>query len=276
MIGRGDIEERLRAVGGLADGAVDLADTALDLAALDRPGVGLERYRHHLDLLAAEVGEAASGSEDLDVRVAALDEVLVRRHGYRGDTLTYDDLQNANLMRVIDRRKGLPVALGILYLHAARAQGWDMVGLGFPAHFLVRMAVDGRQAILDPFHGGEVVDAGGLRALLKRFVGEGAELDPAYYEAVGNRDILLRLQNNIKARAIRSDDVARAARVLGGMVLFAPHHAAAWRELGYLEAHRGNLGAAMAALEGYLARAESGRGRHAAVVFMQQLKTRLN
>ena len=42
---------------------------------------------------------------------------------YRGDEETYDDLDNANLMRVIERRKGLPVALGILYLYAARSQG---------------------------------------------------------------------------------------------------------------------------------------------------------
>ena len=32
--------------------------------------------------------------------------VLFERHGYRGDSKTYDDMQNANLTRVIDRRKG--------------------------------------------------------------------------------------------------------------------------------------------------------------------------
>jgi len=55
---------------------------------------------------------------------AALTQVMAEEHGYGGDRQHYDDLQNANLIRVIDRRRGLPVALGILYLHAARAQGW--------------------------------------------------------------------------------------------------------------------------------------------------------
>ena len=59
-------------------------------------------------------------------RVAALARTLVGRHGYAATTSTYDDLQNANLMRVIDRKRGLPVALGILYIHAARRQGWTM------------------------------------------------------------------------------------------------------------------------------------------------------
>src|SRR3546814_8592275 len=42
--------------------------------------------------------------------------------GYHGDTESYDDPQNADLVRVIDRRMGLPVSLGVLYIHAARAQ----------------------------------------------------------------------------------------------------------------------------------------------------------
>ena len=69
---------------------------------------------------------------DLGRARQALNDIILLKHGYSGDELTYDDLQNANLMRVIDRRKGLPVALGILYLHAARAQGWDRSVSAFP------------------------------------------------------------------------------------------------------------------------------------------------
>ncbi|WP_457824685.1 transglutaminase family protein, partial [Staphylococcus aureus] len=50
--------------------------------------------------------------DDLPARAAALAELLAGQHGYSGDTETYDDLANANLIRVIERRKGLPVALG--------------------------------------------------------------------------------------------------------------------------------------------------------------------
>lgn len=276
MIERSEIEDRLRRVGAQDDAAVDVAHAALDLAALDRPGVALARYRDHLQRLAAEVAEAARGAADVDGRVAALKAVLFERHDYRGDTLTYDDMQNANLMRVIDRRKGLPVALGILCLHAARAQGWDMVGLNFPSHFLVRLASNGRRAILDPFHRGQVMDAGGLRALLKHLAGEGAELDRDHTRPVGNRAILLRLQNNIKTRALLNKDVTRAVGVLRGMVLFAPGYAPAWRELGYLLAHEDNLRDAIAALGRYIAIADDSRQRHAAAVYIQKLETRLN
>ena len=164
---RGAAQAFLRDVGGMGDGPLPLAPAALALAALERPSVDLARYHHHLASLAHEVGAVAGGSAEIERRVAALNTVILERYGYQGDTLTYEDLQNANLMRVIDRRKGLPVALGILYIHAARAQGWDMAGLAFPGHFLVRLQDAGARLILDPFHGGKPREAAELRDLLK-------------------------------------------------------------------------------------------------------------
>ena len=44
-------------------------------------------------------------------------------------------------MAVIDRKRGLPVTLGILYIHAARASRIEAQGLFAPGHFLMRVAV---------------------------------------------------------------------------------------------------------------------------------------
>src|SRR5688572_20761300 len=126
----------LRELAPAASAILPIAEPAL--ASFERPRVGLARYRQHLATLARDVGRHAGAKGDLAARAHALNEIILLKHGYSGDELTYDDLQNANLMRVVDRRKGLPVALGILYLHAARGQGWDCVGLAFPGHFLVR------------------------------------------------------------------------------------------------------------------------------------------
>jgi regulator of sirC expression with transglutaminase-like and TPR domain len=265
----------LRAVGGMADGPLPLAPAALALAALERPRVNLARYHHHLASLAHEVGVAAGGSAEIERRVAALNTVILERYGYQGDTLTYEDLQNANLMRVIDRRKGLPVALGILYIHAARAQGWDMAGLAFPGHFLVRLQDAGARLILDPFHGGKPRAAAELRDLLKVITGNDAELTPAHYAPVSDRDVLLRLQNNLKLRLVESRQLEKAIAVIEGMMLFAPRHAALVREAGLVHAELGNLKAAIAAFERFLALAAHDGERHQAAAILQQLKARL-
>ena len=209
-------------------------------------------------------------------RAVALARVLFDRHGYGGDRLTYDDLQNANLMRVIDRRKGLPVALGILMIHAARAQGWGMVGLSFPARFLVRLGSGADRLILDPFGRGRILDSVGLRDLLKEVAGEGAELKASHYEPVGHRAVLLRLQNNLKTRLIQDQKLEAAGRVVMRMLLFAPEEAQLWREAGMIEAHLGNLKRAIGLIETYREKSPGEAQRRQAAVLLQELAQRLH
>jgi regulator of sirC expression with transglutaminase-like and TPR domain len=277
VISRLEAKDLLRHIGTQPDEDIDLAEAALALAALDHPDVSLQRYRDHLSLLAEQVGELNPPDADtLEGRVTALQDVLVGRHGYEGDTLTYDDIQNANMMQVIDRKKGLPVALGILFIQTARAQGWAISGLNFPGHFLVRLEYAGERVILDPFNQGQSRSVMELRDLLKVAAGADAERTPEYYATVGNRDILLRLQNNLKLRFMKADRVDKAVEILDGMLLFAPEEAMLWREAGLLNAHIGNLNAAVGALETFMTLGVNDLLRHQTALLIQQLKTRLN
>ncbi|MFI4948615.1 MAG: SirB1 family protein [Alphaproteobacteria bacterium] len=266
----------LRDLAALPPQILPIAEAALALASYERPRVGLLRYRQHLQTIARDVGRHSGASGDLAARAQALNEIILLKYGYSGDELTYDDLQNANLMRVVDRRKGLPVALGILYLHAARAQGWDSVGLGFPGHFLVRLTDGAERLILDPFHGGRVCDAAALRELLKAMAGQEVELAPEHYAPVADRDVLLRLQNNVKSRLLQAGRHEQALRVVETMLLLAPDLAELWHEAGLLNARLGNIKAGANALEQFIIRAPEGSARHQAAAILQQLKSKLN
>lgn len=275
-----DFETALAGLAALGDDDMDLAETALILAALERPRVALDRYRLHLADLADAVGRAAARRQDdmpdIEARAGALIEVIANDLGYRGDELTYDDLQNANLMRVIDRRKGLPVALGILYIHAARAQGWQAHGLNFPAHFLIAVEIAGQRAILDPFRGQRIGGAGALRGLLKSMLGEEAELSPAHSAALPNRAVLLRLQNNIKSRLVAQGRKEKALAVIERMLLFAPNQAELWREAGALHGEIGNLRAAVTAMEKFMELSRDAAARHQTAQAIQALRRRLH
>jgi regulator of sirC expression with transglutaminase-like and TPR domain len=262
---------------GKSDGQVwPIAEAALALAALANPEVAIAHYREELRRIADDVGSHPGADGDLVARARAMSEVILLKHGYRGDAQTYDDLQNANLMRVIDRRKGLPVVLGILFIHAGRAQGWEMTGLDFPGHFLVRLADAGQQLILDPFHDGRVCGAAELRDLLKAVAGADAELQREHYAPVSDRDVLLRLQNNLKYRLWRQDRHEPAARVVETMLMLAPDAAELWHEAGILYRQLGNIRASIRALEEYVERAPAGAARHQAAAMLQRLRTQLN
>lgn len=277
---RAEIMQALRHLADVADDDLDLAETALLLAALDRPRVALERYRLHLRDLADAVGREATQRpgevSSVQGRAAVLAKIIAEDHGYHGDALTYDDLQNANLMRVIDRRKGLPVALGILYIHAARAQGWSAFGVNFPSHFLIALESGGARVLLDPFSGQALDGANELRAFLKTVAGPQSELSPQHCAKLGNRAVLLRLQNNLKARLASQGRNDRAAETLDHLLLFAPEEREVWREAGALHAQAGNLRAAIAALDHYVKATADSAPRRQALDLLQSLRQRLN
>lgn len=255
---------------------INIGEAALALAALEDNAGRLIHYRNFLGLLVRDIERKIGNEAALQPRILALRNTLAHSHGFTGDRATYNDLANANLMRVIDRRKGLPVVLGILYLHCARRMGWDMAGLNFPGHFLLRMEAGGERAIIDPFDNLAERAVSDLRGLLKSTQGEDAELEPEHYAPVSDRSVLLRLQNNIKLRRLQAGDVARAVEALQVMVIFAPMEAMLWRELGLFQARTGNLKAAIAALETFMRLGVPETLKHQTALILQKLKGNLS
>jgi len=271
-----DPRAALTAIGALADAEIEIADAALHLARVDAPEADWEATRSHLSALAREaaaLGELVDGS-DPAAQGAALAALLAGRHGYRGDAETYDDLANANLIRVVERRRGLPVALGIVWLHAARAAGWDAQGVDFPAHFVIALSANGQQAVLDPFAGGRRLERDGLLSLLRRIDAE-ATLPRGPLRPMPTRGVLLRLQNNILVRRLRAQDVAGALACAEDMLRIAPDEAELWREAATLYARLDQVNAALRCFERFAALAPPEAAARARAA-MAELRTRLN
>ena len=276
MSDRADILEGLTYVGRQPDDEIDIADVALRLAALDLPDARIELYRDHLMALGNDLASAGRGLVGLRDRVAAIRDVIFRFHSYRGDDDTYDDMQNANLMRVIDRRKGIPVALGVLVMHVARSQDWPIVGLNFPGHFLLRLGLRGETAVVDPFNRCQRLNMEDLKALVTKMHGDSVPMHPDFVRSVGNRDILVRLQNNIKLRALSDGNNDRAIEILESMTALAPGDASLWNERAVLDAARGNVKSAVRALEDFLASTEGGASVRRTERLLSRLRRELN
>ena len=117
-------------------------DTTIDLLALAMAAefrkVDVATAMASLDTLGADLSVAAkrtSGSPEEVAGVCA--EVLGGVHGFEGDRKHYDDPQNSMLDVVLDRRRGLPILLSVVYIEAARRAGIALSGVGLPGHFVV-------------------------------------------------------------------------------------------------------------------------------------------
>jgi len=260
------------------DGArIDLLDAALTLSILQRgEAIDVAPLLQHVGAIAGDLADLVRRRGAQPERLA---EVIASAYGYRGDSETYDDLQNADFARVLERRKGLPVALSILYLHVARAQGWDAEGLAFPGHFLIRVEMDGGRHVLDPFNDGLVCDAREMRSLLQRVLGPQADLSPEHFDPVADRDVLLRLENNVRLRLAKREDWAGAAQSLDRMLAIAPDRAELLFEAGQVNARLDKRRAAIAAFERFLAVGGAGVDpelRQRASALLQELRRGLN
>lgn len=275
--------EELADLSNLADEKIDLADTALLLSAYTLVLDDIDEYRDtlkdHAQELQKRVDERTLKAEDnthpLDIGVAALRDLFGTQLNYQGDVEDYDNLSNALMTSVMDRRKGLPVSLGILFISAARAVGWMMEGLHFPGHFLVRLEIAGRRRIIDPFAGGMPVEAVHMRALLKGVEGSHAELEPAFYQPASNRDILLRLQNNLKTRLLKAEEFGQALEILETSMLFCPEQASLWYESGLLKSRLGRVHGAIADFNHYREHCADGPTQRKVEALVAELRQQL-
>jgi regulator of sirC expression with transglutaminase-like and TPR domain len=268
----------LQSIGDGPENTFDIARAALHLAALTRSRVDLNPAELHLDSMVRDVATSGQNERPVSADAAAsiLADIIAQQNRYCGDDQTYDDLQNADLLSVIERRMGLPVALGILYIHVARAQGWRAFGLNFPGHFLITLELDGSRAILDPFHEGVCRAPPELRELLKLFAGQDAELNSDMFVPMSDRGVLLRLLSNIRLRLLRLRKLEDASETMDAMLLIAPQQPELWRDAGMLRAQLGNLGSAIEALETAIERYPHGARQKETAALLQQLRQRLN
>jgi regulator of sirC expression with transglutaminase-like and TPR domain len=244
--------EELAHLGLVDDQDIELDLAALEVAALDHPGVLLDPYLDTLDALAERAEEAGHSGFSALSKANILASIIGEEEGFVGDRDDYDNPANADMIDVIDRRRGLPVTLSILYVATARKIGWAADALNTPGHVLVRIGPEQDPVLVDPFDGGTIVDTRKLSALLQRALGKGVAVAPEFIAPMPNRLVLVRLLMNQATRAENAGQTARALELYKRVTTIAPSHTHGWWERARLEVALSRLGDARASLAALL------------------------
>lgn len=239
-------------LGLLDDEDIRLDIAALELSALDHHGIALAPYFERLDALESELADAGEKTGSSEEKAVLLARILAGRHGFTGDGESYDAPLNADMIRVLDRRRGLPVSLSILYVALARRLGWDADALNTPGHVLVRIGPPADSVVIDPFHDGVTVMPFALASLIRRALGPTAALDQMHVAPMSNRMVLVRLLLNQASRAEQDGDSGRAMAVYERMVEVAPAHGQGWWDLARLQLGAGRVEEARISLSAML------------------------
>lgn len=224
----------------------DLFDTALHTAAIWHDGLSLDRYRAHVDKMINAL-QTESDAHPVDVM-----KDIFKNNSY-AVAAKPDPLQNNNIIRVIERRTGSAVALALLVTHCLRGAEYSCNILDFPEHALCALTHNGERTIFEPAGGFEPLNAHALRALIKRDIGDHAELSSHYMAPLSDADILTRLNNPIKFTLIDQEAYNDALKIVDVMIDINPLEYRLLLEKAVLQSRTFHIDDAIATLHDYIA-----------------------
>lgn len=265
----------------LTDDELDLARAALLIAKGRDASVDVERYVSELEFLAATLGKRLAPDANASLRIGALNQFLFQEMGFGPNRQDYYDPRNSFLNEVIDRRKGIPITLSLVYMEIGRRIGLPLRGVSFPGHFLVKCRLNQGMVVLDPYAGGASPSMADLQKRLRD--ARGGEVSRAIVAgllvAADKRDILARMLRNLKAIYMRKEMDETAMSVVEWLMVLNPEAPEEVRDRGLLFQRMECFRAALSDLERYLKlqpAADDVDDVYARVIELRQSAARLN
>ena len=220
-MGPQDDWEQFARMAGLPDDEIDLAGAGFLIAAMEYPGLDLDRQFGLLDSLADGVAGKLNASQDPLFRVNTLSEYLFDELGFQGNLEDYYDPRNSFLNEVLRRRLGIPITLSLVCIEVGKRLDIPLLGVSMPGHFLLKHR-DEEALFIDPFYKGILLSEEECAQRLQEATQANIPWDPAYLAQVSNRDFVARLLRNLKNIYLQRQDHDRAIMTIDRLIILQP------------------------------------------------------
>ena len=211
-----------------SDGAIDLIRAALCIAGEHNPKLDPEESYRRLEKLGDRARAQIDTAQSLDDIANKLCRLLYRQVGFCGDSKDYYNPDNSYIDRVLETRQGIPISLALVYISVGEALGLRIDGVGFPAHFLLKLSHSDssltRQSdqtegvLIDPF-AGQVLSVDDCKDLLAVSSDNSMPFKPEYLQTIGKRAILRRMLGNLKGIYLSKKDYVEALSLCDRLLL---------------------------------------------------------
>lgn len=158
------------------------------------PEVDVAETCMEIDAIAARCRELMVLPSSPWEKCKILNRVLFHEYGFRGNTENFDDPLNSFMAQVLERRKGIPITLSILYILVAQRCGLDLEPIGMPGRFMVGCFLEERPFYIDAYERGGVRTAEELKEILRR---NNLKARPSFLAPSSVGDVLKRCCQNL-------------------------------------------------------------------------------
>lgn len=266
------LRSRFAAVIAAAEEQVDLAEGALLIAAEEYPRLNIKDYLDRIQHMAELVKERMGLELEPEKLIKEINRYLFDEEGFRGNSEDYYDPRNSFLNEVIDRQKGIPITLSILYMEIAWRLDLPLVGVGLPGHFIVKYEAADREILINPFHRGTLLSEEDCQRTLDRIYGGKIAFHRGLLTPVPKRLILTRMLNNLKGIYLERRDFPRALGVVERLLMIHPDSPTELRDRGLVYGEMKILSHAITDLQRYLEIAEEAEDREAIADRLRNLR----
>ena len=237
-----------------------LAEYALHAARiLAYPSLDISGLLSSIETMGKEVVLMLKKSGNIPPRptqiIEKINDLLFNVQKFKPNTDDYYNPLNSYLNIVIERKRGIPITLCILYMRVARSVSFKMYPVNFPGHFLIKHILEDNsgEIIVDPFNGGRIMDDYSLKALIEQaYPQQNIPLTHALVEKATAAQVLIRMLNNLKGSYYEAQDIDRY-NIANEMVLaIDPYNPDAIRDKGIVLLKKGDPSEALKVLNSYL------------------------
>jgi regulator of sirC expression with transglutaminase-like and TPR domain len=190
-----EIDDHLEEFARQDDVHLDLEAGCLLLARVAYPDLQPAALSSPLDAMADELGRRLLSVTEPLAQIEALGRYLFIDRGFHGHQVGCDDPNHSFLNKVLERRKGLPIALAVVTILVARRLELPIVGVAMPGHYIVKYVMeDADDILIDPWGGGAVVSRQHCAELLGSW---GVVLEDHHLDVCSDRTTLQRMCRNL-------------------------------------------------------------------------------
>jgi len=237
-------------------------EAALLIAAETEDDIEVNLYLQALDQLAHQFEHKFDRNTGLGVSINSLIDFIHIEEGFSGNVNNFYDPGNSYLNRVIDTRVGIPISLALVHIALGSRLSISVRGINFPGHFLVRYGSD-KHVIVDPFSG-RILSKPDCSNLLRQIAGKKAILQDDYFEIASNKDVLIRILDNLKQIFWRQKSWDESKSCIDRQLLLLPNRAEFNVQLGAVHEMQGHISLARYSYMGVLQESEDEHLRNVA------------
>ncbi len=186
------------------------------------PELDMNKYKDELDNMSSKLNVSIEKlktntlipqGDPLHI-INLINNFLFYQQGFKGNTENFYEPENTFFNDVMERKKGIPISLSILYLLICKRLNLPTYGVNLPAHFIIKYVDDKDEFYIDPYNNGIVISKSEAVKFLSRIGLTKEDFDSiSFLKIADDKDIIRRSLNNLVNIYTRSGDIQKTEQL---------------------------------------------------------------